>query len=144
MNHPIIRKAQVKDAPALADLVIQLGYPANEIEITNRLDQAYKLDHHAVFIAEVDEKVVGWVHIYLCPVLISQSQAQLGGLVVDSEHRGRGVGRQLMENAEQWAREHGCELVSVYTNVIRDDAHRFYSRLGYQQKKTEHFLVKPL
>lgn len=144
MDTPSIRIAQKKDATSLADLVRQLGYSADPAETASRLGDTQALDHHAVFVAEIDEKVLGWVHVYLCPLLISPPQAQLGGLVVAEGYRGKTIGRQLMDHAEAWAREHGSLLLTVYTNVVRDDALRFYREIGYQQSKTEHVLVKPL
>jgi GNAT superfamily N-acetyltransferase len=63
---------------------------------------------------------------------------------VDEGYRGQRVGEQLLKKVEQWAGEHGCYAVSVHSNVIRKDAHRFYERLGYQVMKTQLVLRRVL
>jgi GNAT superfamily N-acetyltransferase len=49
-----------------------------------------------------------------------------------------------LKQAEQWAGERGCCAVSVHSNVIRKDAHRFYERLGYRVVKTQLALRRDL
>ncbi len=48
---------------------------------------------------------------------------------VDESRRGQGLGRQLMERAEQVARERGCVAAQVDTLSFQGPA--FYGRLGY-------------
>ena len=55
-----------------------------------------------------------------------------------------GIGKLLMERAEMWAREHGCKIVSLRSNVIRERAHAFYERLGYKHVKTQKSFRKVL
>ncbi|KPL22156.1 MAG: hypothetical protein AMJ93_07880, partial [Anaerolineae bacterium SM23_84] len=66
------------------------------------------------------------------------------GLVVDSNWRGRGVGRALLEAAEAWALEGGSEVMYVRSRITRVDAHAFYKHLGYRELKTSLTFVKPL
>jgi GNAT superfamily N-acetyltransferase len=139
-----IRAAQVKDCHAIAVLCGQLGYPAAPGDISLRLEQIVALQHHAVFLAELDQQVIGWIHVYLCPLLISPMQAQLGGLIVHAENRGKGVGVALLQAAETWARRQDCEYMVVYTNITRTDTHLFYDELGYENIKSEHVLRKHL
>jgi GNAT superfamily N-acetyltransferase len=65
-------------------------------------------------------------------------------LVVADGSRNRGVGRDLLVAAEQWASDRGCERLMVATRITREDAHRFYRREGYELDKTSHIFEKPL
>jgi len=87
---------------------------------------------------------VGWVHVYLRLLLLADLQAEVGGLVVDENHRGRGIGRILMQHAEQWARGQGCEAVCVRSNVVRERAHIFYQGIGYDNIKSQRTFLKVL
>ena len=49
---------------------------------------------------------------------------------VDDGHRGGGVGTRLMREAEEVARERGCDRVVL--NTFSFQAPRFYERLGYE------------
>ena len=44
---------------------------------------------------------------------------------------GGGIGAAMMAWAIERARERGCVLVQLTTDKRRDDAHRFYRRLGF-------------
>ncbi len=57
--------------------------------------------------------------------------AQLTLLVVDESVRTHGIGRALVQAAEQFARERGAKRINVTTALHRSDAHAFYERIGY-------------
>lgn len=140
-----IRPAQPEDAPALAVLAGQLGYPTAPEEMTARLQTLAEDDRHAVFVAvKADGEVVGWIHIYLCPLLIASREAVIGGLVVDENHHSRGVGTRLVQEAEDWARARGCEGMTVRTNVVRERTPAFYRRLGFREVKVQRVFHKCL
>jgi GNAT superfamily N-acetyltransferase len=50
---------------------------------------------------------------------------------VREDLRGRGLGHTLMEWAIEEARRRGCALVQLTSDKRRDEAHRFYGRLGF-------------
>lgn len=57
---------------------------------------------HRVFVAETaNGKVVGWVHVHLYPLLESDLMTEIGGLVVDEQCRGKGIGRELIQRTEE-------------------------------------------
>jgi GNAT superfamily N-acetyltransferase len=133
-----IRRAKSADAAPIAELSGQLGYPATPAEIAQRLRHIKPASHHAVLVAELPErKVIGWLHVSVSPLLETQLRAEVNGLVVSGEERSRGTGALLLSAAEQWARKRGCKSMSVRSNVIRDRAHQFYLRHGYEHYKTQ-------
>ncbi len=125
------------DVERVTVLCEELGYPATVEEVTPRLRALLDLPAHALMVAEHEATVVGWVHVHPSLTLESDPWAEIGGLVVDHRFRGRGVGGTLMAAAEQWAREQGYTQVRLRSNVIRDAAHQFYRRLGYEVVKTQ-------
>lgn len=136
MSQLAIRPANVADFGRIAILCGRLGYPATEAAVRQRLVRILPDDRHAVYVAAEDGAVVGWVHVFVRPLVVIDLHAEIGGLVVDEDHRGCGIGRLLMERAEQWAGEKGCEGISLRSNVVREGAHRFYERIGYENVKT--------
>jgi len=133
-----IRSAKNSDAVRIAELSGQLGYPATPAEIAQRLRSIKPASQHAVLVAESPKrKVIGWLHVSVSPLLEVPLRAELNGLVVDDEERSRGTGAFLLRAAEQWARSRGCKNMSVRSNVIREQAHEFYLRHGYEHYKTQ-------
>jgi GNAT superfamily N-acetyltransferase len=134
-----IRQAQLCDCNAMAELALQLGYECSGEEVRDRLTHMQDLHHqYAVFVAELPGgQVAGWVGAYLFRSVETESCAEISGLVVDQNLRSRGIGKILLEAAERWAVEIGCQTISVRSNVKRDRAHRFYSNNRYQHVKTQ-------
>jgi len=127
-----IRDAQAGDAPAVAGLLGQLGYPTEPSAVERRLERLQVVGDRVV-VAEVEGKVVGLAHLQVTPALERERPAaKIGALVVDDTHRGRGIGRALVQAIEDEARLRGCELLFLTTAERRDAAHAFYERLGLE------------
>lgn len=138
-----IRPATAADAGPLARLAGQLGYSTSQDDVTRRLAGLSAAPGHAVLLAILDDgTVAGWLHLHLHEGLLDERMAEVGGLVVEAEYRNRGIGQRLMDAAEGWAREHGCRGLTVRSNVIRHDAHRFYERLGFETIKSQRVLSR--
>lgn len=140
-----IRRAKTDDAAQLAELSGQLGYPATASQIRQRLKRLKPVSQHAVFVAVLPkEKIIGWLHMTVEQLLETDLRAEVNGLVVADGHRSLGAGARLLAEAEKWARQKKCKGVSVRSNVIRERAHAFYERNGYEHYKTQKAFRKPL
>ncbi len=84
------------------------------------------------------------MHIYVCPTLMTDLQAVIGGLIVDGRNRGSGIGRRLVQYAEAWAVTQGCTSVLVRSNIVRKNAHSFYEKIGYSNIKTSQVFHKAI
>jgi len=140
-----IRAAKPEDGPALAPLSAQLGYPDPAEAIAGRLRGILRRWDHAVFVAEDESgRLLGWIHIFIRPLLILVPHAEVGGLVVDEQCRGEGVGQALLKAAESWARSLRLEQVLIRSRESRVQAHAFYETRGYTRLKISHTFMKSL
>ena len=144
MTSVTIRVGRRSDAGEIAQLTTQLGYDLTEGDAAARLSRILPRDDQRFLVADFDGRAVGWVHIVLVEYVDAEAFALIGGLVVDKVHRGSGIGRALMNGAENWARERGVSMVRLSSTVARTAAHRFYENLGYTKIKTQHSFIKPL
>jgi GNAT superfamily N-acetyltransferase len=143
MDVPTIRPAVADDAPALARMLDQLGYPTDSAEIPGRLERMGERPGTTVFIAEHRNKPVGVVTVHLFPSLhTSEPVPWLTALVVDESARGTGVGSALVQRAEEWAIRHGASKLALTSHLRRREAHDFYKRRDYEQTGVR--LVKEL
>jgi GNAT superfamily N-acetyltransferase len=141
----IIRRARSSDAQRLAELSGQLGYPTTSAEMAKRMRKLKPASQNALFVAESPEAgVVGWTHVSVTHLVEVGTRAELNGLIVAEEQRSLGAGARLLDAAEDWARKHGCPSISVRSNVIRERAHKFYDRQGYEHYKTQKAFRKSL
>jgi len=142
----VIRRARLADASVVAELSGQLGYPTSPEKMAVRL--AHLIRHPrfgGVLIAETSERrVIGWVQVSVTPLLEVALRAEVNGLIVAEGQRSSGAGAKLLRAAEEWAKSKGCDSMSVRSNVIRDRAHAFYLRNGYEHYKTQKAFRKKL
>lgn len=128
-----IRDAILEDYTTIARLLGQLGYPSMPDGVRQRLARLLPRDDTRVFVAERSASVLGALALHRMPVLTSINDvALIIALVVTEEARRTGVGRRLVERAEDEARLWRCGRIMVTTAERRTEAHVFYERLGYQ------------
>lgn len=90
-----IRPATPEDAEAIAILSDQLGYPVATIAVEQRLHQILSNNSHIIYVASgSDNRAIAWIHAYACHLLLTDFQAEIGGLVVAQSDRGTGIGRK--------------------------------------------------
>jgi GNAT superfamily N-acetyltransferase len=87
-----------------------------------------------LLVLEWEGRVAGTLQLTFLPGLNRRGmeRAQIEGVRVDSTIRGHGLGHQLVSAAVELARERGCGLVQLTTDLQRHDAFRFYESLGFQ------------
>jgi GNAT superfamily N-acetyltransferase len=127
-----IRRAQEGDAPALAALLSQLGYPVTPAEVPARLERFATRGNGQVLVAESDGEVLAFAALELTyPIHHSDPVCHLTAFAVASSARRRGVGRQLLAAVEALARDAGCGQLVVTSAEHRTDAHAFYPANGW-------------
>lgn len=137
-----IRRAQLGDAPEMARLAAQLGYPMTVAEMAERLAILLPNERHCIAVAASGERLLGRVHVEHRSSIEAGDRAEIMGLVVDSSARRHGLGRELVEHAEAWALARGLSAVTVRSNAARELSHPFYEALGYSRDKTQHVYSK--
>jgi GNAT superfamily N-acetyltransferase len=139
-----VRPPRPGDAPTLAALAGELGYPTSREALLGRMAALHPTD--AALIVSTDDVDVptGWCHVEMRRTLVEPLSALILGLVVGEEHRSTGIGAELLAAAERWARARGCLRLVVATRITRERAHAFYAREGYEVVKTSYFLSKSL
>ena len=140
-----IRPAGPADAPALAALSVQLGYPVTADAMGRRLAAILDTPHDLVLVSCGDrDRPVGWIHVGERRLLEADDYCEILGLVVDGAHRRQGRAGRLVAAAERWARERGHPQITVRSNIVRAESHPFYERAGYTRVKTQHVYRKAL
>jgi GNAT superfamily N-acetyltransferase len=140
-----LRRAEPPDVPALVILAEQLGYPCQTDVMARRVDELAGRPDHAILVATAEPgEVVGWIHVFVRPLLVAERAAEVGGLVVDDRYRSKGIGDLLLSAAEDWAVQAGFPRLRVRSNVIRERAHAFYEHRGYRRIKSQWVFEKLL
>ena len=139
-----IREMCPDDAASVAALSAELGYPVDAETMRARIDRQSAMADHGLFVACQGTRVIAWIHVLASHHLQGEPRAEIGGLIVTSDVRSSGVGALLVQRAEQWASEHGFAGILVRSQIMREAAHRFYLREGYERTKTSAVFTKKL
>lgn len=141
----VVRKAEPADAEIIAELSIQLDHKLTQAEAKERIEKISRDDDQEIFVVEdIGFKVLGFINVTAHYEMLSGVQGRLGGLVVDENARGIGLGRTLMDAAEKWVKDKGTETMKVNSNVVRIDSHKFYEKMGYEKYKEQAVFKKKL
>ena len=135
------RLAKIGDAPELASLLKELGYDVATETIATKLGALTGTDR--IVVATDDGRVIACIGCHSFELLQAPSRlGRITTLVVASAYRRRGVGAQLLREAEDYLRSVGCDLIELTSREQRVDAHAFYAALGYSERRKR--FTKPL
>lgn len=86
-----------------------------------------------LLVGDVDGRIVASLQLTFIPGISSRGawRAQVETVRVARDLRGQQIGEAMMRHVIALARERGCDRVQLTTNKARDDAQRFYRRLGF-------------
>jgi ribosomal protein S18 acetylase RimI-like enzyme len=131
--HVAIRDAGAADATAVAELLVELGYPTNAAHVARRLERIEQDPSSRLFVATVGDRVAGLAGFHELPLVEhDEPSCQLTALIVGEADRGGGVGTELVRAVEREAASRGGVRVVVNTAHHREGAHAFYERLGFE------------
>jgi GNAT superfamily N-acetyltransferase len=122
----------------VVDLLVELGRGVargTAEDTTHRMQFAGHIRRLEVvtLIADLDGEIAGVLDMeYHQRLGDHRPQARVNDLVVTETARGSGVGRGLLRRAEELARKRGCFRMALVTAGWREDTHRFYLELGWQ------------
>lgn len=136
------RKFKEEDLEAVRRLLVELGYPM-ELDLLRTNINAIYNNNGVVFVAEVNNVVIGSVCVIVDARLAEGVYAEIVSLIVSEQRRGKGVGKTLFEKAENWA-QNRVDKIRVRANEVRRDAHLFYRNQGFEEVKTQKIFIKKL
>jgi GNAT superfamily N-acetyltransferase len=128
-----LRRAAAADLGAIEALYGQL---APEVwNVARDLPTILDDPHALCLVLEVQGRPLGFVCGYIRTSLSCGRTLTIDEIVVDRDQRGRGYGRALLEYCIRLARERGLECVELACSLARPELHRFYERMGFEDRR---------
>lgn len=139
----IIRKAKISDAEDIYYInKTSLGYDYELDKQRNNLESVLKDKTQVIFVADISNKVVGYIHLTSYDVIYTDTYKNCLGLAVDNDYKRMGVGSALLSQGEIWARENDAVGIRLCSGIERENAHKFYKSQGYIENKLQKNLKK--
>ncbi|MFE1781542.1 GNAT family N-acetyltransferase [Streptomyces sp. NPDC059506] len=134
-----IRPAAVEDIPAIVAMLADdpLGVQRESPDDLTPYHEAFaRLEgdpNQHLTVAVRDGRVVGTLQLTVIPGLSRRGATRtvVEGVRVHADERGAGLGAELVRWAVEESRALGASLVQLTSDRTREDAHRFYERLGF-------------
>ena len=128
----LVRPASAQDAAGVATLLGVLGYPCDRAEAVARLRALEDEPDQQVLVADRHGCLVGLLALDLMYYLpLGARTCRITALAVADTEQRRGVGRLLLREAEQRARQAGAARMELTSATHRSEAHAFYRACGY-------------
>ncbi|MCQ2434668.1 MAG: GNAT family N-acetyltransferase [Oscillospiraceae bacterium] len=128
-----IRIASPDDAKAISKLIREeLLTPVSASDTAQGLSQLCVNPRHKIFVAAVDDAVVGFLHA--CDydsLLLTAPMKSILSLAVGASYRRIGIGKALLHRAECWAFEQGAGGIRMDGSAAADAAVKFFTACGY-------------
>jgi GNAT superfamily N-acetyltransferase len=127
----VIREAHINDAPLLVPLLEQLGYSGLTTDDVTQKILFYSEPGYKLLLGE-DQTLMSFIALHFYPSF--HSKGNVGRIVafcVDEQYRAKGIGSEMLREAESFFRHHQCNRVEVTSNNRRKDAHAFYLKAAY-------------
>jgi len=136
-----LKNATIKDIQSIYNIVITYKpYNGSKEKVDqSNLEEVIKKTIESgseMIICEVDEKVVGYINAHYCFFpLIKGRECYISDLIVDKNFRGQGIGKALLAEVEERAKENGCKRLNL-NNLRNIDSYKrsFYEKLGYTER----------
>ncbi|HBK57458.1 MAG TPA: GNAT family N-acetyltransferase [Xanthomonadales bacterium] len=134
--------------PRFVDFDLPKGRKRVEVTEGIRRDLRKHLDDDMpgsfLYVAETDDgKRAGFLHLQIVSDFFSgRSNCHISDLVLTRDWDGRGLGRAMLDFAERFAREHGCERLTLSVFPGNERARKLYADVGFETDILK--LAKPL
>lgn len=127
----IIRRGLVSDSNAIAQLLMQLGYP----QVGNGAEEAiagYGNESYHLLVVELENVVVGFASLHWFDMFHSRGKiGRVTAICILEKFRSQGIGKKLLSACEEFLMDKGCTKVEITTNIKRTLTHEFYQQNGY-------------
>lgn len=95
-------------------------------------------DESVIFVTGQDEEIWGYASVKIIsfkdhPIINDHRRYFIDDICIDTKHRGKGLGRFLMNRLESDCRERGIPFLDLNVWKFNHDAIRFYSNCGFEE-----------
>ena len=121
----IVRQAVISDAKDIYYInKTSLGYDYDLEKQKGKIEAVLNDSTQVIFVAETNNKVVGYIHLVNYDVIYADNFKNCLGLAVDNDYKRNGIGSALLNQAEIWAKEKG-NFICLEPWEGRTDDHEF-------------------
>lgn len=137
--HPLFEYESLNEANlySLSEMTIELWPECNFNEEKLNWKQLISDNNHYVALAKINDSYVGFIHISIRHEYVEgadlEHTAYLEGIYIKSDFRKKGIARQLLANAEKWAKSRGLKQLASDTEITNLISQSFHEKTGFSE-----------
>ena len=143
----VIRNLKLEDMQALSRLYFQFWNEESDVtKMQNKFLSLQNNGNYILLCAVEENSIVGSVMGIVCEELYGSCEPFLvvENMVVDENHRKKGIGKMLFDTLEKQARTKNCTQIILVTETTREDACGFYESIGFHPTANKGYKKKLL
>lgn len=137
-----VRKMDITDYYYIYMLSEELGHECSIEKVKDRIAFIIENTKDIILVAQQENEVIGYIHGSPYELLYSESLINILAFIIKEKYRNIGIGSILIKNLEDWAKENGYCGIRLVSRFERVDAHRFYQKHGYINRKDQKNFIK--
>jgi ribosomal protein S18 acetylase RimI-like enzyme len=146
----LLREAQATDMPLVKKLAVETSWaylPEAQRKLLSREKWSMNVSEYFESILKEEDTEVFIVedklHKYVGHLIVGQNKGTITGLYscyiydifVEEKFRGKGIGKLLLEKAEDYCRSKGFSRIALSVTANNDSAIKLYRRTGYRPER---------
>jgi GNAT superfamily N-acetyltransferase len=133
-----VREAEEPDLPAVLALYAQPDFNGEVLDLDAArvvFARFQNYPDYKLYVAETAGAVAGTFTLLVIDNLARKGRRSsvIEAVVVAADRQGEGVGRAMLREALEIARQKGCYKAALSSNVKAKGAHAFYDSLGFER-----------
>ena len=145
-----IRKATIKDTEEISKLMREYDFYENKLdqnvsissikEIKKDIKEFFKNKSVLFLIAEEYQEIIGIISVSID----KRGKMKIGriqDIIVKKEHRGKNVGKTLVEGAEKYFKRNSCIKIQSFVREKNINAQKFWKNQGFNFEKAKGFII---
>jgi len=137
-----IRKIEISDYADIQILSTELGHTCEAEEVKERIAYITENTKDIILVAQKSNEVIGFIHGSPYELLYTNPLVNIMAFAVKQAYRNIGIGSMLLKRFEELVKEEGFSGVRMVSRLDRVDAHRFYEKHGYVNRKNQKNFIK--
>ena len=132
----VFREFERDDICGICALInCEIGYNVAENDLALRIKQMQADKNYCIFVAENNNEVIAFIGVHISLAFeYSGKIARIVALAVKKEYQNKGIGKSLIQKAQNYSAENGISIIMLNSGLNRIGAHHFYEKQGFYKK----------
>lgn len=139
-----IRFAEIADLQHILEMYKVLNPEDKPIDLSVAQDIWIKSNYIKYIVALENDKIIATCNIAVILNLTRSGRPYgiIENVITDEKYRRKGIGRNIINKALEYAKEKNCYKVVLLSSIKRKEAHKFYESIGFNCNSKKGFEIR--